>query len=55
MDCVLPESGLSATGEALVTPDPSSLVPRLPWWPSHGMAACDLRNKSGACVCAVRV
>lgn len=47
MDCVIPESGLSATGEAMLTPDPASLVNSLPWWPAHGMACCDLLERSG--------
>lgn len=45
VDAVLPGSGLSATGEALLTPDPASLVPRLPWHPAHAMANCDLLER----------
>lgn len=46
-DCVLHASGLSATGEAVLTPDPLSLVRQLPWWPAHGMACCDLIERNG--------
>jgi hypothetical protein len=49
---VLPASGLSATGEAVLTPDPGAHVAALPWHPSHGLALCDLRERSGAS-CAV--
>jgi len=48
VDVVLPDSGLSATGEAVLTPDVDSYVEQLPWWPAHGMANCDLLDKSGA-------
>jgi hypothetical protein len=48
MDAVLPDSGLSATGEAALTPDAAALVERLPWWPAHSMAPGDLLEKDGA-------
>lgn len=48
LDTVYPDSGLTPVGETLLTPDPEALVPRLPWWPAHGMAnACHL-ERSGA-------
>ncbi|KAI8476690.1 MAG: hypothetical protein J3K34DRAFT_400151 [Monoraphidium minutum] len=47
VDCVLPASGLSATGEAVLTPDAASLVPRLPWWPAHGLANVDHLERAG--------
>ncbi|GBF89703.1 type-1 glutamine synthetase-like [Raphidocelis subcapitata] len=47
-DSLIPASGLTASGEVRLTPDPSTYVPQLPWYPAHGMACCDLLERSGA-------
>ena len=49
LDTVYPDSGLTPSGEALLTPDPDALVPRLPWWPAHGMANVCHLERSGGC------